>query len=257
MTVLVVMQPTFLPWAGFFDLIDQAANFVHLDTVQFSRQSWQQRNRIKTAAGLTWLSLPVDASWTRRTAIVDARIGPVDRIKKWRATLAQAYAGGAGIETDLPWIDAWLASLREGDSLADRNIEFIDRVCDRLQITTPRFRASNLAVSEGHRASRLIDLCRAFSADVYLSPPGAGVYLQSHLSAFEEAGIELVFQRYAHPLYRQRHGAFRSHASVLDLLLNEGDRAAEIFRSGRCAPIPADEFFGTARTDNAAEEPSD
>lgn len=257
MTILVVMQPTFLPWTGFFDLIDQAENFVYLDTVQFSRQSWQQRNRIKTAVGLSWLSLPVEASWTQRTKILDARIGPVDRIRKWRSTVAQAYAGGAGIATDLPWIDAWFASLREGDPLADRNIEFIDRICERLEIKTPRFRARDLCVSAGHRATRLIDLCRAFSATEYLSPPGAGVYLRPYAAAFEAAGIKLVFQRYAHPLYRQRHGAFRSHASVLDLLLNEGDRAAEIFRSGRREPIPAGEFFGTVRNDDGAEEPSD
>lgn len=242
MTTLAVMQPTFLPWIGYFDLIDQADCFVYLDTVEFSRQSWQQRNRIKTAAGLTWLSLPVAASKTERTTIADARVGPVEAVRKWRSTIAQAYARAGAVSGELPWIDAWLAGLAAGVPLADCNIDFIERACGRLGIATRRHRASDLDGEDG-RVERLIGLCRSLGATAYLSPAGAAGYLEGAQGAFRSAGIELLFHAYEHPVYAQCHGAFQTHASVVDLLLNLGDAAAAVMRSGRRPPIPADQFF--------------
>lgn len=249
MTGIAVMQPTFLPWIGYFDLIDRVDLFVYLDTVEFSKQSWQQRNRIKTANGPMWLSLPVQATKTERTTIAEARIGPVDAVRKWRSTLAQAYAKASAIERELDWIDAWFAELEPGRSLADSNIDFIERVCGRLDIGTPRVRASELDDADD-RIERLVGLCREFGADRYLSPPGAAGYLRHGASAFGDAGVALMFQAYEHPVYEQPHGAFQSHASVIDLLLNTGAEAGAIMRSGRRPALPADEFFATLTDDD-------
>ncbi|NQW12293.1 MAG: WbqC family protein [Alphaproteobacteria bacterium] len=249
MTTIAVMQPTFLPWIGYFDLIDRVDRFVYLDTVEFSKQSWQQRNRIKTANGPMWLSLPVQASKTEHTTVADATVGPVDAVRKWRATLAQAYAKAAAVELELGWIDTWLADLEPGRSLAATNIDFIERACERLGIDTPRVRASALGDADD-RIERLVALCRELDADTYLSPPGAANYLRDGVAAFRAAGVALMFQAYEHPTYPQGHGAFQSHASVIDLLLNTGSAAGSILRSGRRAAIPASAFLATLTDDD-------
>ncbi len=244
MTSLVAMQPTFLAWAGYFDLLDQADQFVYLDSVQFARRSWQQRNRIKTADGFAWLSLPVVASRRAGTTVADAKIGSVDVVRKWRMTLSRSYARARHAREELGWIDGWLGSLREGDSLSDRNIEFIETVCRRFGIDTPRCRARDLGCLDG-RVERLISLCRMFGADTYLSPPGSALYLEPERELFDQAGIALMFQNYGHPAYPQPHGPFLSHASIVDLILNEGENAPAVFRSGQRPPVPADTFFAS------------
>lgn len=249
MIAIAVMQPTFLPWIGYFDLIDRVDRFVYLDSVEFSKQSWQQRNRIKTANGPMWLSLPVQASKTERTSLADARIGPVDAVRKWRSTLAQAYAKATAVEEELGWIDAWIADLEPGRPLAEVNIDFIERSCARLRVDTPRVRASALGGADG-RIDRLVALCRELDADTYISPPGAAGYLRDGVAAFRASGVSLMFQAYEHPVYRQDHGAFQSHASVIDLLLNTGAEAGSIMRSGRRAAVPANEFLATLTDDD-------
>lgn len=239
MTTLAVMQPTFLPWVGYFDLIDQADVFVYLDTVEFSHQSWHHRNRIKTAQGLAWLTLPVTHSQSEHTTLHDARIGSIAASSKWRKTIAQSYAKADYVAEHLPWIDAWLGRLKEGESLVETNIEFIETVCGKLGVSTPRSRASDFPASDG-RGERLVSLCRNFGAGVYLSPIGAAAYLRQDIGAFNGADIKVRFQNYEHPAYRQQHGAFAPYASVADLLLNEGPATLDIIRSGRRPPLDAD-----------------
>ena len=255
MTVLVAMQPTFLPWSGYFDLIEQADHFVYLDTVQFSRQSWQHRNRIRDAQGLSWFSLPVVASHREGTTVSEAKVGSTRVVRKWRATLRQCYARAKARETELPWIDAWLASLREGDSLADINIRFIELVGERFGIATQRSRASDLGAIAG-RVDRLVGLCQLFGTDTYLSPPGAVGYLTAERAAFERAGIALRFQSYAHPTYGQCHGPFLPYASVVDLILNEGDAGPAVLRSGRREPITALQLLESLKAYEDRQVPS-
>jgi hypothetical protein len=239
---IAIMQPTFLPWAGYFDLIDQADVFIYLDTVEFSRQSWHHRNRIKTAQGLIWLTLPVTHSQSEGTTLDEARIGDVVITGKWRKTLAQAYAKADHAADHLPWIDAWLGGLRQGAPLTDANIELIEQVCAKLPLSTPRFRASELPKLDG-RADRLVQLCRHFSATKYLSPIGAAAYLRQDIKSFTDAGIEVRFHNYEHPNYRQQHGTLLPYASVIDMLLNEGPASLNIIRAGRRPSLDAESVF--------------
>ncbi|OAM53145.1 hypothetical protein A7981_06960 [Methylovorus sp. MM2] len=235
MTTIAIMQPTFLPWIGYFDLIDQVDYFVYLDTVEFSKQSWQQRNRVKSSQGPVWISLPVTYSKTLKTTIKDAEVGNLGVFHKSINTIKHSYAKARFANEHLQWIIDWLARIQQGESLADINIDFIEKICQKLLIDTPRVRGHDVPHNPT-RHGRLIDICKHFNVDRYISPMGAYSYLTEDASYFEEAGIEIVFHTYNHPVYRQLHGDFTSYLSMMDLLLNEGDDSLDIIRTGRLAP---------------------
>jgi hypothetical protein len=227
--VVVVMQPTYLPWIGYFDLIGQADIFVFLDTVQFEKQSWQQRNRIKTSQGVQWLSVPVFHSFGQK--IIDVRI---NNQTKWRRkhwmSLFTNYGKAPFWSLYGPELDQLYQ--REYYRLAELNIDLVKLLCGMFGIK-PRFlRTSEQPPLPGTKVEPLIALCKQLGADTYLSPAGSRAYLESE-TPFRESGISLVFQEYEHPIYPQLHGGFISHLSVVDLLMNTGPRAPEIILSGR------------------------
>ncbi len=252
MITVAIMQPTFLPWVGYFDLIDQVDHFIFLDNVAFSKQSWQQRNRIRTQAGLAWVTLPVSASHDAQTTIAHARVSDLRPLQKARLTIAQAYARAANAGRELPAIERYLAGIRIGDSLAETNIAFIQAVCERLG-RKPRFHHASALPARASRAERLVDLVRAVGGDDYLSPLGAAAYLKTEDRAFADAGIPLRFQHYQHPVWRQAHAPFLPYASVIDLLLNEGEGAAEIIRSGRRDSFTPAQAYALTATANINE----
>lgn len=225
---LVVMQPTYLPWAGYFDLIDSSDVFVFLDTVQFEKQSWQQRNRIKAASGPQWLTVPVYQKLGQ--PIVDVRINNTVhwRHKHWMS-LVSHYGRARFFGAHAPWLEALYA--REWESLAELNVHLIMRLAELFGMSTRFVRSSTLAPLEGKKVEPLLTLCKQFGADVYLSPAGAREYLVSD-EPFREKGVRLEFQAYAHPTWPQLFGEFTPFLSALDLLLNTGDEAAAILRSG-------------------------
>lgn len=230
---VAIMQPTYLPWIGYFDLMDQCDLFVLLDTVQFDRRSWQQRNRIKTAQGERWLTVPVFSKGKRTQTVRDVQI---DRSTKFHeqhlGTIRQAYCKA-------PYFDSTYRTLENvlrtpHTYLAELTIVLIDWLKQQLGITTELLRSSALDV-EGKRVDLLVSICEAVGATHYLSPAGARVYLEG-ASSFEEAGLELCYHNYSHPQYRQLFGEFLPYLSILDVLFNEGECSLSIIRSGRGSP---------------------
>ena len=244
---VAIMQPTWLPWMGYFDLINQVDLFVFLDIVQFSNQSWQCRNQIKTRQGSKWISLPVSTGTMERhhSQYNDhpSRI-PHKEVPK---TLQQEYSGARAFKSEFPGLTEHLSDISDGACLAEVNIDFIHFAMDRLQIPTQTVRAETLPEFDG-RVMRLIEICRLFNADTYVSAPGSADYIgREGVKCFEEAGIDLVFQRYDHPIYQQWGAGFLSSMSIIDLLLNVGEQAGAILRSGHRDPIPARQFFHISR----------
>ena len=227
---VVIMQPTYLPWSGYFDLMDQADVFVLLDTVQFDKRSWQQRNRVKTADGELMLTVPVRSKGRFDQRIADVEI---DRDRRFAETHARSvrmayarapYAGAL--------LGSWEAVLHGGHTrLADLNADLITWLRDALGLATPIVRSSSLDVS-GKRVGLLVDICRVLGADAYLSPAGSRGYIEDN-DLFALNGIRLRYQAYDPPRYRQLHGAFIPSLSVLDLMLNEGPDSLAVIRSGR------------------------
>jgi hypothetical protein len=226
----VIMQPTYLPWVGYFDLVDQSDVFIFLDTVQFEKQSWQQRNRIKTAQGPAWLTVPVFQSLQQSVKDVAIRETTNYRHKHWMSVLSNYRRAPAWAELsdvvkesfDRPW-----------EKLADLNIHFITTFAAAMKLETRFVRSSEMPSLAGRKGDLLIEMCREVGADTYLSPMGSRNYLNDD-TTFRDAGIRLEFHGYEHPTYPQLFGDFVPFMSALDLMFNVGATAAtDAMRSGR------------------------
>jgi hypothetical protein len=236
--IVAIMQPTYLPWMGYFDLIDQSDVFMFLDTVAFSRQSWQQRNRILTGQGVQWLTVPthhVEGAPICDIAIDNAR--PWRR--KHRLAIEQSYRKKPYWSELAPSLDQIYS--REWESLAELNIALI-RACSEILGVGAQFeRTSSLPPSAERGEGALVELCGRFGATTYLSPPGSFSYLRSD-ATFAEHGIRLAFQHFEHPTYSQGGQDFVPYLSVVDVLVNTGSRAAAVMRRGRRPPLSVREM---------------
>ena len=224
---LAIHQPHYLPWLGYFAKWAAADLFVFLDTVQYEKNGWQNRNRIKTAAGARWLTVPVHA---RLGTPIDA-VG-VDEAQPWRArhrrAIEDAYARAPHLPRHLDALRALFAT--EWPQLAPLAVATGEWLARTLGIATPARLASTLGVSATDPTERLIAICRTVGADTYLAGRDGALYMDRE--AFARAGITVQFQHYKHPAYAQLHGEFVPFLSALDLLLTHGDDALAILRSG-------------------------
>lgn len=233
MTTAAVMQPTYLPWLGYLDLMDQVDTFVLLDTVQFDYRSWQHRNRIPGPGGEpTWLSVPVTKA-TRRAPIVEVAIAGGGEFPDRHVNLLRERYRALPDAAALAEVTAVLEASDSG-LLVDLTIPLLTWLAGRFGITTPIVRASDLP-GPGRRSERLAGLTTAVGADRYVSPPGSLDYLAEDHDAFDERSIEVLVHHYDHPVYDQGD-AFQSHCSALDLALRQPDSAGAVLRSGRREP---------------------
>lgn len=233
--VVAIAQPTFLPWAGWFDLADQVDLFIVLDHVAFSKQSWQQRNRIRTAEGLSYLTIPVRTAGKLGQRILDTELADIGVIDKVIRTVSQNYSHAPYFERYFAEFTAVLRESASAGRLVSLNRGLIDWLFLQLGIVTPQISSSELAI-DGKRGALIAKLCERVGVRRYLSPAGAQDYLLEDRVEFDNRGIGVEIQAYEHPTYRQCFQPFMPYASILDLLLNEGDAAAAILRSGRRPP---------------------
>jgi len=232
------MQPTYLPWMGYFDLMDQVDIFVILDNVQFVKQSWHQRNRIKTPKGLDWLTVPIVFRGRFGQLIKDVEIREADFWRKHLRAIQLNYARTTYFQDFLGSLLSTFEAEGPWNRLSDLNINLIVWLRDVLGIKTPLVIASNLGV-EGKRSELVAAICRNLGADEYLSPSGAADYLLEEIKEFNNRNISVLFHNYEHPTYRQKFPPFLPFASAIDLIFNEGMKSIEIIRSGRrlvCLP---------------------
>jgi len=224
---VAIHQPHYLPWLGYLAKWAAADLFVFLDTVQYEKNGWQNRNRIKTQAGATWLTVPVHAPHGTPIPAVTIAEGQAWRRRHARSIEA-AYADAPG----LPRFGDGLAALyaREWPTLAPLAEASAAWLATGFGIATPTRRASELATTSSDPTGRLVAICRAVGADTYLAGRDGVTYMD--LAQFEAAGITVQVQAYEHPAYPQRHGAFVANLSGLDLLLNAGEAGLAVLRSG-------------------------
>jgi hypothetical protein len=223
-TALVVLQPGYLPWLGYFDLLKKADVFVHYDDVQFDKHGWRNRNRVKGPKGAIWLTVPILHHGRMGQSILDVEI---DDRQDWRrkhlSTIGQLYARAPFIDTILPRLREIIE--RPWPRLVDLDLALIDWLAAEIRISTPCYRGSELDIG-GHRNERLINLCHRFGATRYISGNAAQDYLDQ--ARFAAAGIEVVWHNYSHPTYAQQHGEFVPYLSALDLVLNLGEKSLSV-----------------------------
>jgi WbqC-like protein len=237
---IAIAQPTYLPWLGYFDLLDQVDTFVLLDTVQFEKQSWQQRNRIKTPTGLLWLTVPVVFRGRLGQRIVDVEIREAEFWRDHLRAVELNYRRAPFFAEYFPALSELLPSAAAGLRLAELNIGLLRWLAQALGIKTRIVRSSQLAV-DGKRTLLLAEICGLLGATTYISPLGSADYLLNELPILTGRGVDVVFQHYDHPSYRQLFPPFQVHASALDLLFNEGENSLATIRSGRRTPFAPSE----------------
>lgn len=216
-----VLQSCYIPWKGYFDIIHDVDLFIFYDDVQFTKNDWRNRNRVKTANGNIWLSVPAGSSANR--LICEVTLGN----DRWQAqhwkTLAQAY-GKTPHFRDYAGFFEEVYLRRHWTSLSDLN-RFLTRsiAADFLGIRT-RFEDSRRYAAQGVKQERLLDLLQKAGATHYVSGPSAKNYIDP--ARFAAAGIELIWKDYGrYPEYPQLHPPFEHAVTVLDLLFHTGPRA--------------------------------
>ena len=228
-STLVVLQPGYLPWLGFFDQMQRADVFVLYDDVQFDKNGWGNRNRIKSPSGEPhWLTVPV------RIDSLNQKINEtkIDNRQPWArkhiGTIRQFYAKAPYLNQYLPALESLLIE-REWEYLVDLDLAVIELLRSWLGIERQILRSSQLEIA-GERSQRLLNMCLHFGARCYLSGDAAKAYLD--LQSFADHGIQVEWQEYQHPVYQQQHGQFVPFLSVVDLLLNCGEKSASIIAHG-------------------------
>jgi len=254
-----IMQPSYIPWMGYFALADAVDVFILLDTVQLTKRNWDVRNRIKDAKGNElMLSVPIRKTRPREELLI--RDALINDDMKWRRKHLASFQVNY---RKAPWFDAAHELFAEtlekeiNGHIARLNEAFFRDTCAILGIETRILRASDLPVTATGKARRLVELCKAVGAQTYVSAAGSAVYLEEREARemFAEAGINIRYQDYRHPVYPQVNGPFLSHMSILDVLANTGPRkAAEHVRKGHREVASASPLGpGTARKENADE----
>ncbi len=232
------MQPTYLPWLGYLDLIDQVDHFVILDDVQFEKQSWQQRNQVRTPKGLEWITVPVYIKGRFGQLIKDVKIHtgkfPGSHVKQLRQNYNRAPHFSAMIER----LEAKVCQAAESGHLCQLNLSLIDWLCDIFSIDTPRVLSSALVGVTGKRSDRLVKILNALGATEYVSPIGYFDYICKDMAVFQENGIHVKFANFVHPSYPQVYSPFMPFASAIDLAFNVGAEGLSVIRSGRKAATP-------------------
>ena len=223
--IIAIHQPQYLPWLGYFDKIEKCDKFVLLDDVQFKKNEWQNRNRIKTAQGWQWITLPVLHNFGQK--ISEVAIKNQDNwSKKHLHALEMNYIKAPHFSRYYDFFKDTFS--KRWERLCDLNIFLIESFIKMLNIKISLERSSNLNVS-GEKTDRLVSICKALEADSYISGIGAKDYLET--DKLEREGIKVTFQKFDHPVYPELYGVFISHLSIADLLFNCGPDSLDIIRS--------------------------
>jgi hypothetical protein len=219
---ICIIQSCYIPWKGFFDLIGRCDEYVVYDSAQFVKGHWHNRNRIKTANGLKWLTIPVITSGRLGQPIDHVEIGKPWADQHWR-TLELHYMRAPFFEQFAPTVKLWYERADKQARLTDVNAIFLRGIAELLGLKTRMVRDTAYP-ARGDRMQRLLDIARAAGAQRYLSGPSARAYFDEQL--FTSAGIEPEWISYeGYPEYPQLHGGFDHAVTALDLLFNTGPSA--------------------------------
>jgi hypothetical protein len=226
----VILQPSYIPWRGYFEQILRADLFVFYDDVQYDKRGWRNRNQIKTPTGKQWLTIPVHSrgAQTEHVLINQIHIAWDDPWNEnhWKA-LQLSYAKAPYFRQYAPLLEEFYN--RHDQYLADFTVDLTIALAREMGITHTRFlRASSLKV-EGARTERLIAVLKEVGADHYISGPSAQSYIEEE--KFEQAGIDLEYMEYKYLAYPQLYPPYEPNVSILDLLFMTGTDAPNYLMS--------------------------
>ncbi len=222
---VAILQSNYIPWRGYFDIIARVDDFVFYDEVQYTKNDWRNRNRIKTPQGVAWLTVPTHAS--TNSLIADTKISNKDFVfKHWR-TLQMNYSRANSFNSVADLIlPVYEKSTYE--YISNLNYDLIISICNYIGIKTRIHWSQEIKTSNGKNL-RLVEICKSLEANIYVSGPAARQYLDVEM--FESAGISVEWFDYSgYTEYPQLWGTFEPQVSILDLLFNCGPESAKYLR---------------------------
>ena len=222
-----ILQSNYIPWKGYFDLMNSADVFIIYDEVQYTKNDWRNRNRIKTANGIIWLTIPVRQNNLAQRIIDTEVVNNGWRKKHWNS-IAMSYS-------KTPFFKKYNSQFEEiylnsnETSLSKINYQFFLAINDILGIKTKLVWSHDLKLVEG-KTERLVDLCQKVGASEYISGPAAKGYLE--VDKFLNKNINVSWMDYSgYPEYEQLNPPFEHYVSILDLIFNQGDKATDFLKS--------------------------
>jgi len=220
--IVAIHQPEYLPWLGFFKKMMNVELFVFLDDVQFRKKGWQNRNRIRINDGTTLLSIPVHThSYPKINEVT------IDNEKNWsirhKKSILYNYARAPYFDEIKDFIESIFE--KKFQYLVDLNTEIIKFIMNELEIKSKIVFSSELEISK-KGSGRVLDICKAVGADHYIT---GTFWAESNLRVeeFKKSNIDVEFQKFQHPIYKQIHGEFIPEMSIIDLLFNKGRKEAK------------------------------
>ncbi|MDO8530238.1 MAG: WbqC family protein [bacterium] len=228
--IITIHQPEYLPWLGFFNRIDKADVFVILDNVQYQKNGFINRNRLKTAKGEAWLTVPVNGE-QKSSSIDEVEIGGAPAWNAAHWDLIESSYGKAPYFKDYAFLFEEAVLKRDFKLICELDYYFIKIVLDILGIKKEIVRASSLNPA-GTATDLIVDICKKLGGNIYLAGPGGKNYME--LEKFEKERIGVIFDEFTHPQYPQLfpEKGFLPSLSIIDLLFNCGPGSLEIIRSG-------------------------
>jgi len=226
--IVSVHQPHYLPWSGYFDKIDSADVFVLLDCVQFEKNGWQNRNRIKTSQGESWLTVPVlhDFGQLINETLIDNKM-------KWRQKHIKSIITNY---SRAPFFKQYInifenIYLKEWEDLSTLNTEMLFMFSETIGVKTKIRLSSDLKDLPIDPNQRLVEIVKHYNGDCYLAGKGSLSYIDTDL--FEKNGIKVIFQEYSPEIYPQLYGEFIPGLSLVDMIFNVGNESYNIIKKGR------------------------
>lgn len=225
---IAIVQSSYIPWKGYFDLIKSVDEFILFDDRQYTRRDWRNRNRIKTSQGLKWLTIPVKVKGKYHQKICETQIDDGDwNYKHWK-TILMNYSKAKYFPRYKNNFEELFLNMNE-KYLSFVNYRFIKKICELLDIHAKITWSMDFEMIEG-KTERLIHICKQAKAHEYLSGPSAKSYIDEKL--FNSVGIRLSYMDYSHYIpYAQLFPPFRHEVSIIDLIFNEGPNSVNFMKS--------------------------
>lgn len=225
--IIGILQPGYLPWAGFFEQLYKSDVFVIYDDVQYDKNGWRNRNRIKTAQGIQWLTVPVTLKF--QDLVKDVRIDSrTNWQKKHLSSLKMSYAKTPYMKDYIYLFEE--AYERKWEFLIDLDMFLIEKLLNILGISGKKILKSSEMNVGGDRIERLINICKICDGNIFYEGAAGSNYI--NVEDFAKHDIKVVFQNYKHPVYSQPHGEFIPYMSIVDLLFNCGPASLDTLISG-------------------------
>ena len=229
---IAILQSNYIPWKGYFDIINRVDEFILYDEVQFTKRDWRNRNFIKTSQGLHCLTIPVLTKGKYDQTIWETHISDSVWAKTHWETIKRAYGKAKYFKEFQQEFEVFfLEKALHIESLSQINFEIINIINRIFEIDTPVL-WSHTYTSDGHKSDKLLGICLQASATHYLSGPAAKCYLDEAL--FKRYGVEVLWMDYmGYPEYSQSYPPFEHGVSVIDLIFNEGPSAQKYMKGSR------------------------